>query len=130
MINNKIKVLIVVLVFLISFEVTFAAFSFGNVFGGRILRTEATEITTLEDTGYICVVPGSTIEIISIKGPTAYLIPTGITPKTNTTPKEGQAILGKYQGQATIVCTRKDGETTSDKNVFLDIITLFGTSRK
>jgi hypothetical protein len=130
MINNKIKVLIVVLMFLISFEITFAVFSFGNTFGGRILKTEAIEITTLQNTGYICVVPGSTIEIISIKGPTAYLIPFGIIPRSNTNPREGQGILGRYGGQATIVCTRKDGETTSVRNVFLDIITLFGTSRR
>lgn len=119
-----IKILVVVLVFFVSFQVTLAAF--GNIFGGRITNLKALQIEKLEEAGYDCEVPGSTIEIRSIKGPTAYFTPQNIVPKTKTIPAMGAAIIGKYNGKTDIICRKGD----SIQIVILDTIIFFGTSRR
>jgi hypothetical protein len=122
-------------IFLISFVLFFvlaqtALAAYGQVFGGRILKTKAIRIETLESAGYSC--PGSTntIEVTPIKGPTAYYAPYSAN-RTRTTLAPGQKILGKYSGSITIECVRvnEDG-TTSQEDVLLDMVTMFGTSKR
>jgi len=123
-----VKIGIVVLVFLTSIQVVFAAF--GQVFAGRIVALKAIEVETLESAGYSCPGSNSTIEIISYKGPTSYFAPSSAN-RTRTTLSPNQKILGKYSGQITIECIRVNPDgTTSQENVLLDNITLFGTSKR
>ena len=115
--------LIVIVAFFVLCNVAFA--SFGSVFGGRIIENKATEIRTLEESGYNCTVPGETIQIRSIKGPVAYLIRYGTRAKTNTTPSINQTIIGKYSNQESITCTKTNPDgSTSTTNVLIDVITI------
>ncbi len=120
--------LIIVSIFVISVKIVNA--SFGAFFGGIILYTEAIEITTLEAAGYSCEMQGgSTIEIWSVMGPTSYFIPGYVVPVTNTTLSAGQQILGIYDGETSIVCTRdEDKNVTSQTMVILPNVSYFGTS--
>ena len=108
------------------------AFSFSlKMFGGEITDTRATEIENLEDEGWSCNVPGTSITIKSITGPTTYLIPDGEEAKSGGDEREdGQRILGLYDGQekTTITCTRPCGVSLCTTTVDLNTIKLFGTS--
>lgn len=138
------KIAVIVLVFLVGFQVVSAAY--GQVFGGKkIINIKAIEIQTYEAADFVCPVVGSTIEIFSIKGPTSYFIPPTITSRTRITPNIGQKIMGFYTGQGKIpiglelqdkqttvagteiiVCTHPSGPVV---NVALPRIILFGNSR-
>lgn len=131
------RIFVVLIIFLVfaSARIIFAyssPVSFGNFFGGRIIITKATKIATLESTGYVCFIPGTTISIFPMGSPvgtpTDYLIPSYVTPRTRTTPRTGQLILGKYSGQMTVSCTLP-GDPPITTTVSLNTITLFGTSR-
>lgn len=100
-------------------------------FGGTILSNQAPEIRNLINSGYDCEMQGGkTIEVNSIMGPTSYFIPSYSSPVTNFSPFGGQQILGIYDGQTTIVCTRdEDKDQISRTTVILDNITYFGTSQ-
>ena len=127
-------IFILLTVFLVfaSFRIVFAFSDFflGGYFGGRIISTQATKIAELEDAGYDCYTPGTSISIrplgSPIGTPTDYFIPTGVESQTRTTPLAGRLILGKYSGKTDIDCVNDDG--TSATTVSLDTIVLFGTS--
>ena len=121
---------LVVLVFFISFEIVYAtSISLGKIFGGRIINTTATEIQTLQSSGWECIVPGTSITIRPIKSPATYIIPAGVISKTKTTPRSGQWILGKYSGKTTVTCTRACPPAICTTTATLNTITLFGTSK-
>lgn len=77
------KNFIILFLFLfVSVQIVFADTNVSSkVFGGRITAIKATEIKTLEDDGYTCSVPGTSITISPVKGPKTYLIETGIKQK-------------------------------------------------
>ncbi len=120
--------LIIVSIFVISVSIVHA--TFGMFFGGSILNTEVPEITTLEAAGYSCEMQGgSTIQTWSVMGPTSYFIPISIYPVTDTTPAPGQQILGIYEGETNITCTRDEKKyATFQTTVILPNISYFGTS--
>jgi hypothetical protein len=126
------KILVIALVLIISIKIVYAAGSTGKVFGGRILKTEATEITTLEASGYSCQMSGGSsieIKVMGVKyAPTAYYIPSGTKSKTNTVPTAKQLTIGRYSGTTTITCIHDDPEIPPE-TVSLDTITMFGTSK-
>jgi len=103
--------------------------SSSGIFGGKITKTKASEIESLENDGYTCDLSGTSIEIDPIKGPSSYIIPASTTSKTGYATRTGQWILGKYSGKTTVTCTKQCGETECTSTVTLDTITLFGTSR-
>jgi len=120
--------ILLALVFIFS-DTTYAfSFVYGDVFGGKITNTKASEVQDLENQGYQCVINGSTITINPLRGVETYFIPTGTTSKTGNTPATGQWIMGRYGGQSTITCTKQCGETTCTDIVILDTITMFATS--
>ena len=98
-------------------------------FGGRILNTTAVEIQTLEDTGWTCEVPGTSITIKPVRGPASYAIPAGVVSKTNTTPEDGQSIKGLYLGKTVITCKMSCPPVECVTAVTLDTIKMFGTSK-
>ncbi|MCX6751249.1 MAG: hypothetical protein NT161_00565 [Candidatus Nomurabacteria bacterium] len=59
-------ILLIVFLVFISTSSAFAISSFGRIFGGRIIALKALEIAGLEATGWICTVPGVSIEILPI----------------------------------------------------------------
>ena len=121
------------IVFFVSFGIknTDAALNVKPQFGGRIISTKAVEIQELEYMGYECPVFGSSISITPIGSPlgtpTSYFIPFYNISKTGTSIMTGQLIIGKYSWKTPITCIRL--EPPSIKPVFLDTITLFGTSK-
>ncbi|MFZ2205667.1 MAG: hypothetical protein WAV23_03695 [Minisyncoccia bacterium] len=121
------RTILVLFFVLITINVAYA-FSLGQPFGGKIIKTKATQIQTLEAT-HTCVVPGDTIDIKSIKGPISYFISYSTLPKTNSRISSNQQILGMYTGKTPIICTLKITPFTP-QTVILDTITLFGTSKK
>jgi len=122
------------LLFFCVFQVTNAYIPYvpyipmSNPFGGKIIHTKATEIQTLESTGFVCNVPGETITISPVgKYPTSYLIPYGTTSKTKKPLGKNRWILGVYKGVKTaIICTNEETGVTTQVN--LNPITLYGTS--
>ncbi|MES2416347.1 MAG: hypothetical protein V4504_01470 [Patescibacteria group bacterium] len=127
------KILIIALVVVISVKIVYASGSNGKVFGGRILKTEATEITTAEAESYNCEMNGGTsIEIRRMgtkeKIPTAFYIPPNTKSKTNTVLKAKQLIIGKYSGSTNINCPN-DNPEIPPRIITLDNIILFGTSK-
>jgi hypothetical protein len=99
-------------------------------FGGRIVYIKALEIQVLEAAGFVCTVPGKTIQILPVRAayPKSYLIPAGIKSKTNTTPMIGQKIKGFYSPiKVPITCVNSQSGIT--KIVNLSSITLWGTSQ-
>jgi len=140
-INNKISngtkkgiLLFLLIVFFVFAGIKIvSAFSspLGGLFGGRILTTKALEILTLESTGFICLMAGTSVQILPISprdAPSSYFIPFLVTSKTRTTPMTGQLIIGKYTLPTLITCTLP-GEPPVVKIVYLNTITLFGTSK-
>ncbi len=125
-------ILLAVFLLFIYARIVFASFSFGSIFAGRIINTKALEIEALEMFGYECAVPGTTIATISIGSPAGtpldYFIPSFVTPRTRTTPRTGQLIIGKYSGKTAITCILP-GDPPDVQTVSLDTITFFGTSR-
>lgn len=126
--KNFIKFIILFLFLFVSAQVAFAfsAGSFGQIFGGKIINEKATEIQELEMSGYQCMVFGTTITIRSIKGPTTYIIPATVMPKSGGT-GAGKWIMGKYSGKTMITCIL-ESEPPETRTVDLDTITMFGTS--
>lgn len=128
------KIAIVVFVVLLTTGVAFASFfGFLKGFGGKIISAKATEIKTLENSGWSCAVPGSSITIRPARSsyPTSYIIPAGVESKTETTPTAGQAILGLYSPtKTTVTCTKECGPTECVTTVTLDTLKMYGTSKK
>lgn len=116
----------------ISVGVAHASFSglFG-IFGGRIVSDRALEIGELEDFGYICDVPGYSIEIMPIGSPvgtpTSYLIPYSTRSMTGTVPSSGKLIIGRYIGKTEVVCQHPESEDI--QTVPLDTVDLYGTTK-
>ncbi len=128
------KILVVTLVLIISIKVVYAASSTGKVFGGRILKTEATKITTAEAENYSCQMQGGTsIEVQRMgtkeKTPTAFFIPASTKSKTGTVPTSKQLIVGRYSGVTSIECLSNE-KYRGAKTVTLSTITIFGTSKQ
>jgi hypothetical protein len=126
------RILIIVLVVFISIKIVHASFGIDKGFGGKITDDKATEIKDLEDSGYTCQVPGTSITInpVSSNYPTTYLIPWSVKSKTNTTPASGQWILGLYSPMKTTISCYKDcGPTVCIATAALSTISLFGTSK-
>lgn len=124
--------MILVVIFLVLFS-TKIVFGFGLAgnFAGRIIYTKAIKIKALESAGFVCVVPGSSIQIkpigLGVGTPTTYLIPFAVKSRTKYPLKPFQKIMGKYAGKAIITCTNTGtGATTT---VTLTPIILFGTSK-
>jgi hypothetical protein len=75
-------------------------------------------------------VPGESIEINPIKGPSSYLIPSGTSSKTGFPIKKNQWVLGLYtNSKTTITCTRPCPPATCTTTVSLDTITMYGNSK-
>ena len=136
--KSIIFILLIAFLVFISAKIVFAYSFFGGVFGGRITNMPALEIASLEGSGYVCSMSGTSISIIPIGSPpgtpTSYFIPSYITPRTRTTPAIGQLILGRYSGKTVITCTLtlflgSHRRSTTITTVSLDTINLFGTSR-
>ena len=103
---------------------------FDGFFGGKIVSIESFPIKFKQWANYICFVNGTTISITpvgSMETPTSYLIPFGVSSKTDTFPEEGQWILGAYTGNTPTTCILKTEPYTTDI-VWLPTITLFGNS--
>jgi hypothetical protein len=67
---------IIVIVFSIFVSLTITETALGYFFGGRIINTEAPEVTTAEAAGYTCEMQGgSTIQVWSAMGVNSYFIP-------------------------------------------------------
>jgi hypothetical protein len=97
-------------------------------FWGKIANTKAERIEELENEGYTCNVPGSTIEIQRTKTPYSFMIPYGTHNASGFPDRDGQHIVGRYKGTETIICTLdEDPEVT--ETVQLDKITLYATSK-
>ena len=127
---------IIVIVFSIFVSLTITETALGYFFGGHILLTEAPEISAI-DGEYDCELQGgSTIQVWSPMGTNSYFIPNYAYWATDTTPTAGQQILGIYEGETNIVCTRdenkgNDGDSqmiTSQINIILPNISYGGTS--
>jgi hypothetical protein len=109
-------------------------FNFGKMFGGKIIYPKASEIQELEDFGYTCTIPGTTISIVPMGSPasttaTDFFIPSFVTSKSRTTPRSGQLIVGRYAGKTTITCIQQIDEVEDIQTVILDTINLFATSK-
>ncbi len=103
----------------------------GKPFGGRILNTTAFQIQMLENMNYGCTVPGSSLWINPLKNsPSDYLLPSGVSPKTDNGVRSGQWILGLYNKTKTTITCIFQGEPPETQTVDLNPIKLFGTSRK
>lgn len=124
-------ILLIVFLVFVSVNAVFAVSSFGRFFGGRIKYEISLQIDVLESTGYVCVMPGTSLTIIPIGSPLLtpieYFIPSFVISKTGTIPTRDQLILGRYSGKTMITCTRP--KPPDVKTVSLDTINLFGTSR-
>ena len=131
------KIILAALVFFLFFfvsSVSYASFNFSSLnslrafLGGKIIDTTAIPIQQAQDEGYVCTMTGTSISITPFGGgPTDYLIPFNVAPKTTTTPNINQYILGIYSTVPTpITCTNPSGATTV---VNLDSISYFGTSK-
>jgi hypothetical protein len=129
--KKNFKIFFVFLVILFLFEAVHVYSSIGQGFGGKIIKTKATEIENLENQNYECMVLGSTIEIEPVLGkyPHSYMIPSAIKSKTEYPLSAGQSIIGTYSGKTTIICIYR-GWPIRIATVILDTITLFGTSQK
>ena len=102
-----------------------------GIFGGQITSTTAIEIRELELAGYTCVVPGTSLSIRPIKGPTSYFIPSDVISKTKKRiPKVDGWTMGRYSGTKSITCTppASSATTAESKTIDLDVISLYGTS--
>lgn len=130
---------IIVIVFSIFVSLTITETALGYFFGGRIINTEAPEVTTAEAAGYTCEMQGgSSIYVWSAMGVNSYFIPNYAYLATDTTPAPDQQILGIYEGETNIVCTRDENKgnsansemITSQINIILPNISYFGTSAR
>lgn len=122
------RAVLILLFIFVTIKISYA-FSLNQSFGGRIIMTKALEIQTLESSGFTCTVPGTTIQVKPIKGPSSYIIPYGVKSKTNTTPSVGQQVIGKYAGKTSVICIL-EGDPPITITVTLDTINLFGTSKR
>ena len=111
---------------------SFVNASFNKNFGGIIVNDKAVEIEALEDSNFMCIVPGKTITIYPFgsSSPVSFLIPYGTMSATRTNPSFGQEILGLYSvGRTAITCIYK-GYPPFTTSVSLNNITYFGTSKQ
>jgi len=133
------KITLVSFIILIGFYFTTKAIAAVRPYqslGGKITSTRSTKIEELEDQGYTCEVPGTTIEINPVRPgfcPMSYIIPYSTVSKTLTTPRSGQFILGLYSSITTqSTCTKIISYyplTISTIEVMLPTIKMFGTSK-
>lgn len=126
--KNFLRVLFVVVIIFASVEVVYAYSNGGEIFGGRIVNTKATEIEDLESSGYQCDIDGTTITIDPIKGHETYLIPSNIRSKTNREITSHKWIMGKFSGTSSVTCTKQCGETECTSTVNLNTVNFFGNS--
>ncbi len=139
---KKVKIIsIAILIFVLSYSLTTYAqgsLSRGNYFGGRIISLKSYEVETYESAGFICDVPGTSIEIKPTGGrqtETSFLISTASekwTPKYNL--RQGQWILGINKGTTRINCKKcEEAEAESgecyETSFELPTVTKYGTSR-
>ena len=119
-----------IIAFVLSFGIVRAA---GQSFAGIISDTKATEIRLLEEDGFVCTVPGTTIQVLQ-KGkrgyqPTSFFIPSGTNSKTKYKLLNNQKIIGKYLGKTEITCVY-EAVPPIEVTVTLDTITMYGNSFK
>lgn len=128
---SKIAILLSMLIVVVAFDRVSAAASATQPFGGSIVNTKATEIESMENSNYKCVVPGTTITIKSVvkSAPTTYFISSGTKSKTGYSPRAGQQIKGLYSNSKTTITCIFQGTPPSTSTVQLTPITLYGTSR-
>lgn len=126
---KKYLTLFIFIFFICTSNVAYSAnISIAKVFGGKIISApKSIEIQTLESSGFICTVVGSTFDIKPVgnspEGP--YLTPISIG---NSSPVVGRWILGKYNIIKTpITCTNPTGVVAT---VSAYQVTLFGTSKR
>lgn len=104
-----------------------------RIFGGKIANTKAERIMELESENYHCSVSGTTIEVTPISSkmsmPYSYIIPYGVENKTGFSLRDGQWIIGKYNGTTTVECIFQ-GEPPVTQTVTLETITIYGTSKQ
>lgn len=131
MMKKHLYISLAIIASILALPVLVQAAYFGKPFGGRILKTTAFQIQTLENMNYGCIVPGSSLAISPFKNnPTDYLVPLNISSRTNIPIRSGQWILGLYgQTKSTVTCIFQ-GEPPATQTVNLNPIKLFGTSRK
>jgi hypothetical protein len=101
-------------------------------FGGKITDEEALQISTLEDSGWDCAVPGDTFDIRAYgNSPTGpYLVPFGVSSKSGGAAAPQKWVLGFYnQTQTRITCTRSCPPLECVTTVGLYPISLFGLSK-
>jgi hypothetical protein len=153
--NNFVKLILIFLLFIVSFKILHSAELLptmtpkaftgdlklttstapavagtkgsSGIFGGKIVNTKAVEIEALENTGYACVVPGTSITIVPVKGPTSFFIPFSIVSKTKRNPKVNGWTLGRYSMTTPITCTLP-GNPPTTTTIYLDTISMYGTS--
>lgn len=128
-------ILFILLIFFVFF--TYASFAHASflgafgIFGGRIASDRALEVGELEDFGYICDVPGYSVEIMPIGSPlgtpTSYLIPYTARSMTGTVPSYGKLIMGRYTSKTEVVCQHPESEDV--QTVSLYTVDLYGTTR-
>ncbi|MFM7088934.1 MAG: hypothetical protein ACKOW9_05405 [Candidatus Paceibacterota bacterium] len=125
------KYLLVLCISLFAVFGVVEAVGLSQQFAGIIIHTKALRIQTLETAGYVCIVPGQTIEIRpkAKRGiqPTSYMIPSGTISKTKNTLGANQQIIGKYSGKTIITCVHPLGDV---QTVELDTITMYGNSAR
>ncbi len=126
--KNFVFTLLIIFSVLVGIKIVYAAGLAEKLFGGKIIHTKATEIQSLEASGWTCVVPGTSIAIKPIKGPVDYFIPLSTTSETKKKPATRKLIMGKYSGKTTITCTRICPPAFCTTTVTLDTVTYFGTS--
>lgn len=129
---SKIVLLGILFLLLLTISNTADAVSARKGFSGKILNTKATEIQSMEDANYKCIVLGKTITIKPTKSsdPTSYFIPAIVKSKTNNSIRSGVNILGLYsQSKTTITCIFQ-GTPPSSTTVQLTPITMYGTSKE
>ena len=124
-INTKKVGIVLLIIFIVGLTLSVTVYaqssiSRGYYIGGRIKFLKAAQVSNLENTGYVCDVPGTSIEITPVRGQneTSFLITTTAKKWTKQyNLRQGQWILSKRQGSTTITCQKCEGEYDSEECV-------------
>ena len=110
------------------YQKTFASMGL-TPFGGKIYAAVAVEVEQQKAAGYICVVPGQTVTVMTTKGAMkSFFIPAGILNKTGKTIMNNKYILGLYREIGTVLSCPHSSGIAGATTVELPTISLFGTS--
>lgn len=108
------------------------AFGLGvKPFGGKIIKSKATEVENIEYQGFRCPITNDSIAINPVVGGLTYYIPSVNSKTIGGGIQVGQWIMGLYTpSSATITCTNiKQPPTPPTMNVILNKINIYGTSK-